>query len=118
MITLNSVPRLAIISKEKMKTSIEFNKALRFLDCGKIERAVEVLQTVINNAQNEEDDLLFIQSNCVLGELYFDCDDFDKSKSYLETALNRMNDSGLDEDLFDYEKSTALKILSKLNNNY
>ena len=54
----------------------------------------------------------------MLGELYFDCDDFDKSKSYLETALNRMNDSGLDEDLFDYEKSTALKILSKLNNNY
>ena len=36
-----------------MKTSIEFNKALRFLDCGKIERAVEILQTVINNAQNE-----------------------------------------------------------------
>ena len=107
-----------IISKENMKTSIEFNKALRFLDCGKIERAVEILQTVINNAQNEGDDLLFIQSNCVLGELYFDCNDFDKSKSYLETALNRMNDSGLDEDLFDYEKSTALKILSKLNNNY
>ena len=70
-----------------MKTSIEFNKALRLLDCGKIERAVEILQTVINNAQNEGDDL-------------------------------RMNDSGLDEDLFDYEKSTALKILSKLNNNY
>ena len=100
------------------KAIVEFNKALRLLDCGKIERAVEILQTVINNAQNEEDDLLFIQSNCVLGELYFDCDDFDKSKSYLETALNRMNDSGLDEDLFDYEKSTALKILSKLNNNY
>lgn len=107
-----------IISKEKVKTSIEFNKALRLLDCGKAERAIEILQVVINNAQNERDDLLFIRSNCVLGELYFDCNDFDKSKSYLEAALSKMNNCGIDEDLFDYEKSIALKILTELNNNY
>lgn len=97
-----------------MKTSIEFNKALRFLDCGKTEPAIEILQAVINNAQNEGDDLLFISSNCVLGELYFDFNDFDKSKFYLEAALSAMNNCGLEKDLFDYEKLCALKILTDL----
>lgn len=101
-----------------MKTSIEFNKALRFLDCGKTERAIEILQAVINNAQNEGDDLLFIRSNCVLGELYFDCNDFDKSKFHLEVALSAMNNCGLENDLFDYEKLSALKILTDLESKY
>lgn len=97
-----------------MKTQIEFNKALRFLDCGKTERAIEILQEVITNSQNEENDLSFISSNCVLGELYFDSNNFDKAKFHLETALSAMNNCSLDEDLFDYEKSCAMKILTDL----
>lgn len=98
-----------------METKLEFNKALRLLDCGKIECAIEILQEVIKKAQEEGDDLSFIRSNCILGELFFDCNDFNKARFYVETALSEMNNCGLEKDLFDYERSSASKILIELN---
>ena len=64
--------------------------------------------------EEEKDDLSFIRSNCVLGELYFGLNDFDKSRFHLEAALNTMNNCNLEKDLFDYEKLSASKILMKL----
>ena len=98
-----------------METKLEFYKAIRLLDCGKMERAMEILQEVIKTSQEEKDDLSFIRSNCVLGELYFGLNDFDKSRFHLEAALNTMNNCNLEKDLFDYEKLSASKILMKLS---
>ena len=98
-----------------METRLEFNKAIRLLDCGKTERAIEILQELIKSSQDEKDDLSFIRSNCVLGELYFDCNNSDKARFYLETALSVMNNCKLERDLFDYEKLSASRILIELN---
>ena len=43
-----------------METKLEFYKAIRLLDCGKMERAMEILQEVIKTSQEEKDDLSFI----------------------------------------------------------
>ena len=94
---------------------MNFHKALRLLDCGKTERAVEILQEVIQDATQEGDELALLRAHCVLGEVYFEGHDFDQAKAHLETALNVMDCCGLEEDLFDYEKSSASALLHELD---
>ena len=53
-----------------MNIEVEFNKSLRLLDIGNIDKAIEILKTIASLSQKEQNSLFYIRANCVLGELF------------------------------------------------
>jgi tetratricopeptide (TPR) repeat protein len=84
-----------------------FNKSLRFLDLGRTEQAIEILETLILDAAAQADQRCFIQASCVLGEVFFAQGKYDEAKPHL---LNVANVS-FEDDLLDYEKTKAASLL-------
>jgi hypothetical protein len=88
----------------------QFNKALRLLDFGKIEKASEILNEIIIEARKEQNFLFFIRASCVLGELLFSNGKTEEAKQYLVDAVN----TPYENDVVDYEKSVASNILDQI----
>jgi len=89
----------------------QFNKALRLLDFGRIEKAINILKEIIVEASNKHNSLFYIRANCVLGELLFSNGKQDEARQYLTEVINTIYEN----DLVDYEKSIASKILNQIN---
>lgn len=88
----------------------QFNKALRLLDFGKVERALDILNEIIIQAQEEKNTLFFIRASCVLGELLFSNGEIEKAQQHLLNVLN----TPYENDVVDYERSIASDILSQI----
>lgn len=88
----------------------QFNKALRLLDFGKVERASDILTEIIIEAQKEKNTLFFIRASCVLGELLFLNGEIEKAQEYLLNVIN----TPYENDVVDYEKSVAADILNQI----
>ena len=87
----------------------QFNKALLLLDFGKTEKAIDILNDIINQS-HKENKLFFIRASCILGELSFSMGKMEDANKHL---LNVMN-TPYKDDTLDYEKSIASDILSKI----
>jgi predicted Zn-dependent protease len=90
---------------------IRFNKALRFLDFGKIEQASDILNEIISESKTLQDSLFFIRASCVLGELLFSNGKINEAKQHLINVVN----TPYENDVVDYEKSIASDILNQIN---
>lgn len=88
----------------------QFNKALRLLDFGKIEKASDILNEIIIEAKKEQNYLFFIRASCVLGELLFSNGKAEEAKQHLINAVS----TPYENDVVDYEKSVASNILSQI----
>ncbi len=88
----------------------QFNKALRLLDFGKVERALDILNEIIIDTQKEENTLFFIRASCVLGELLFLNGEIEEAQQHLLNVVNTAYES----DMVDYEKSVAYDILNQI----
>jgi hypothetical protein len=88
----------------------QFNKALRLLDFGKIEKASEILNEIIIEARKEQNSLFFIRASCVLGELLFSNGKTEEAKQHLVDVVN----TPYENDVVDYEKSVASNILDQI----
>jgi hypothetical protein len=88
----------------------QFNKALRLLDFGKIEKASGILNEIIIEAKKEQNSLFFIRASCVLGELLFSNGKTEEAKQHLINVIN----TPYGNDVVDYEKSVASNILSQI----
>ena len=93
---------------EKMEN--QFNKALRLLDFGKSEKASEILNAIIVEARKANETLYFIRASCVLGELLFSYGETDTARLHLTNVVN----TTYENDVVDYEKSIASKILRQI----
>jgi len=96
----------------QMGVNIEnrFNKALRILDLGQIEKAELILNEIIIEAREKTDNLFLIRANCVLGELLSSMGRTAEAKSCLSEVIT----TPYDDDVVDYERTLAHKILKKL----
>ena len=94
-------------------TNIEnkFNKALRLLDLEREERALDILNEIIREAQKEKDDLFFIRARCVLGELFLQKGKTEKAQQLLLNAINTPYEKN---DVVDYEKAVAASLLHQI----
>lgn len=95
---------------EAINLENQFNKALRLLDFGKVERALDLLNEIIIEAQKENNNLYFIRASCVLGEFLFLNGEIEKCKHHLLNVVNTI----YDDDVVEYEKSTAAEILNQI----
>lgn len=88
----------------------QFNKALRLLDFGKIEKASSILEEIIVETNKGKNTLFFIRASCVLGELLFANGEFETAKQHLTNVIN----TPYENDVVNYEKSIATKILYQI----
>ncbi len=88
----------------------QFNKALRLLDFGKVEIALDILNEIIIETQKEKNTLFFIRANCVLGELLFLNGEIEKARQHLLNVVN----TAYENDIVDYEKSVASDMLNQI----
>jgi predicted Zn-dependent protease len=88
----------------------QFNKALRLLDFGKIEKASDILNEIIIEATKEQNYLFFIRASCVLGELLFSNGKAEEAKQHLINVVS----TPYENDVVDYEKSVASNILIQI----
>ena len=96
-----------------MNIEVEFNKSLRLLDIGNIDKAIEILKTIASLSQREQNNLFYIRANCALEELFFEKQQYDEAKYYLAEAANTKISNEM-RDVVDYEKETAQGLLSKI----
>ena len=87
-----------------------FYKALRLLDLGKTEQAAKILENVVAEAAKMQNNLFFIRSSCVLGELLFATGKYDEVRRYLTQVV----ETPCQDDVVDYEKNLAEDILGRL----
>lgn len=88
----------------------QLNTALYLLDFGRVEKATDILNTLILETQKDADKLIYIHVSCILGELLFLNGEVDKAKTHLLNVLN----TPYKNNLVDYEKSNASEILNKI----
>lgn len=86
--------------------NIKLTKALRLLDIEKYDEAEKILLELSENS----DIYTSTSANCILGELYFEDNNFQEAKKYMEKVKNVL----VEDDILDYEKSIATEILDKL----
>lgn len=91
----------------------QFNKALRLLDIGKVDKAVQILKDLLIKSQEEKDDLYFIRVNCILGEIYFENEYFSDAKHHLTNVIS----TKCSNDLVNYEKNITKELLHKIDTN-
>ena len=91
-----------------------FYKALRLLDKGDADRAIELLKE-LNEASIKEDDTMYIiQTSCVLGEYYLAENQTEVGRGYLEKVIE-CNDADEDiRDILDYEIGRAEELLNEI----
>ncbi|EWH11438.1 hypothetical protein KLA_15615 [Cellulophaga geojensis KL-A] len=89
----------------------QFNKALRLLDFGKVDKAVEILKELLVKSKEEKNDLYFIRISCILGEIYFENEVFDVAKNYLTNVVS----TKYSNDLVNYERTIAKELLQKID---
>ncbi|MDR2153241.1 MAG: hypothetical protein LBO72_10500 [Helicobacteraceae bacterium] len=89
----------------------KFNKALFYLDKGKIAEA----KTILNEAleKTKDNSWFCVRINTVLGDLYFREGDIPNARKHLNEALNTPLDEDMD-DLVDYELELCKEILNKI----
>lgn len=105
-------PNMFRLTENNMKNN--FNKALRLLDIGQTEKAVTILNEIREEARKMKDNLLYIQVNCVLGDLYFQKNLYDISKEHLVEVII----TPYHEDAVNYEKLLAKELLDKIEDNF
>ena len=97
-----------------MDRQSEFYKALRLLDKGVVDRAVELLKE-INVASVEEDDTLYIvKTSCVLGEYYLSENQTEVGRGYLKKVIDCSEADEDIRDILDYEISRAEELLNEI----
>lgn len=93
-----------------VNTENKFNRALRLLDLGKIDKGLGLLTEIIIDAKKENNSLFFIRASCVLGELLFSTGEISEAKKHLLNVVN----TPYQNDVVDYEKSIASEILGQI----
>ena len=96
-----------------MNIEVEFNKSLRLLDIGNIDKAIGILKAIASLSQRERNGLFYLKANCVLGEFFFEKQQYDEAKYYLTEVANTKISNEM-RDVVDYEKETAQGLLSKI----
>lgn len=110
IITFLKIQEILQNNMDTINLENQFNKALRLLDFGKIEKGEVILDEIIIKAQKEENMLFFIRASCVLGELLFLNGKIEEARSHLLNVIN----AAYENDVVAYEKSVALSILNRL----
>lgn len=94
---------------DSINIETQFNKALHLLDFGKTEKAMDILHEIVADSK-DCNTILYIRSNCVLGELLFSNGRENEAKPYLAEVVNTFYEN----DVVDYEKSIAANILTQI----
>lgn len=89
---------------------VQFYKALRLLDLGKTEQASKILENVVAETAKIQNNLFFIRTSCVLGELLFEAGKHNEARQYLTQVI----ETPCQNDVVDYEKNLAEDILGRL----
>jgi len=95
-----------------MDVENNFNKALMYLDRGKIDIAKNILEEILEISKTNHNPLYCIRANTVLGELYYNENNKVKAKKYLMDAVNTIYIDG--DDLVDYEKKVCENLMTKI----
>ena len=67
--------------------NIEFEKALKFIDLGNYDKAIQALETAIRQAEEEKDDISATEYRCVLGELYVNLEMEEQARETLTSVV-------------------------------
>lgn len=100
--------------KGKMDKQNSFNKALRLLDKGETERAIELLKELNENSFKEEDIMYAIKTSCILGEYYLLENQTEAGLGYLEKVIKLKEADDDICDILEYEISRAEELLDSI----
>jgi len=92
----------------------EFQKALKYLDLGKMEQSEQCLERAITAAKITGDNAAFIRVAVCYGDLLSETGRLELAVEWLKSALDRASSMSLDTDLLDFEISRAQEILARL----
>ena len=91
-----------------------FYKALRLLDKGDVDRAIELLKELYAASVKESDTMYIIQTSCVLGEYYLSENQTDVGRGYLKKVIDCSEADEDIRDILDYEISRAEELLNEI----
>lgn len=92
-----------------MKVENDFNKALRYLDIGSYDKAIPILNHIIEFARKEAP-LYFIKANCVLGEVLFSLNEFEQAGNCFHQVIA----TEFEDDRLNYEKDLAKTMIERI----
>ncbi|OMP76291.1 MULTISPECIES: hypothetical protein [Chitinophaga] len=96
-----------------MELNLEYNKAIRLLDEGREEEALQLLEKVLLNSMQNDDQVHVVRSSVVLGEYFFNIGDEEAAGKNLERAIEAILTDEEAEEL-DWELNQARELLNNL----
>lgn len=90
----------------------EFQKALKYLDFGQLEKGEKCLKNAIEMANHEMDELTLISASCCYGDFLVSTGRTKEAEPYLTKAASYQSET----DVLEYEVNRAKVLLSTIKN--
>ncbi|WP_088829980.1 hypothetical protein [Paenibacillus tyrfis] len=96
------------------KAQIELQKALKYLDFGRLEQGEQCLMQAIEAADSAGDSTTYIRAAVCYGDLLWQTEKYEAAQSWLQLVLDRYVSLQLDTDVLNLEVSRAQTLLAQM----
>ncbi|KEQ26533.1 hypothetical protein [Paenibacillus tyrfis] len=96
------------------KAQDELQKALKYLDFGRLEKGEQCLTQAIEAADSAGDSTTYLRAAVCYGDLLWQTEKYEAAQSWLQLALDRYVSLHLDTDVLDMEVSRAQNLLEQM----